>query len=69
MKNYNIYITYRISSFPCDLDLLCCFAIGDAIGDRVRAIPLILKATQRARAQRLASLGAGRVALCVISKF
>ncbi len=32
----------------------------------MRAIPLILKATQRARAQRLASLGAGRVALCVI---
>ena len=31
----------------------------------MRAIPLILKATQRARAQRLASLGAGRVALCV----
>ena len=29
-------------------------------------VPLILKATQRARAQRLASLGAGRVALCVI---
>ena len=41
------------------------FGIGDGIGDGVRAIPLILKATQRARAQRLASLGAGRVALCV----
>ena len=37
------------------------------IGFGVRAIPLILKATQRARAQRLASLGAGRVALCVIT--
>ena len=39
-----------------------------AIIDRARAIPLILKSTQRARAQRLASLGAGRVALCVITR-